>query len=237
MAGEVGPRPDQRLHAGRTPERAEPLLQPDDVPLPLRRGSACGQHLRLYRGGRLRALQADARLRRLRADRVRRLRDPLRELRAQDGGAPHRADSRQRGQLPSPAAPDRGDVRLGPHGRHHRPRVLQVDAVALPAALQARSGRAEGGAGQLVPVVHDRAGERAGDRRGLRAVRHRGRAAVHPPMVLPDHRIRRQAARQPQAHRLVRHDPQGAAELDRALRGRRASFPDRGGERRGERGA
>ena len=71
--------------------------------------------------------KADARLRRLRADRVRRLRDPLRELRAQDGGAPHRADPRQRGQLPSPAAPDRGDVRLGPHGRHHRPRGLQVD--------------------------------------------------------------------------------------------------------------
>jgi hypothetical protein len=38
-----------------------------------------------------------------------------------------------------------------------------------------------------VPVLRDRAGERAGDRRRLRTLRQRGRASDHERVVLPDH--------------------------------------------------
>ena len=116
----------------------------------------------------------------------------------------------QRGQLPSPAAPDRGDVRLDPHRGHHRRPLLRVDAVDLRAVLQARAGRAEEGAGQLVPVLHDGAGQRAGDRRRVRAVRHAGGAAADPPVVLQDHRVRRKAPEEPGPHRLVGRHSEGA---------------------------
>ena len=39
-----------------------------------------------------------------------------------------------------PAAHDGRDVRLGARSRHQRPGILQVDAVVLPAVLQARAG-------------------------------------------------------------------------------------------------
>ena len=43
-------------------------------------------------------------------------------------------------------------------------------------AVRGGAGREEGGAGQLVPLLQDRARQRAGDRRGVRALRHPGRA-------------------------------------------------------------
>ena len=49
--------------------------------------------------------------------------------------------------------------------------------------------------GQVVPEGPDRARERAGDRRPLRAVRHRGRGEEPDAVVLQDHRLRRPAAR------------------------------------------
>ena len=58
------------------------------------------------------------------------------------------------------------------------PAVLQVDPVDLPAAVQGGEGLQEGGRGQLVPQGQDRAGQRAGHQRPLRAVRHAGRAAA-----------------------------------------------------------
>ncbi len=56
---------------------------------------------------------------------------------------------------------------------HHRSRVLQVDPVDLPPALQGGEGLQEEGGGQLVSQRQDRAGQRAGDRRPLRALRTR----------------------------------------------------------------
>ena len=91
----------------------------------------------------------------------------------------------------------------------------------------------EGGAGQLVPERPDRARQRAGDRRALRALRRRGRAAEPGAVVLPHHRLRRPAARRDEPARVVagaRADD--AAQLDRALRGRRGRLPDRGAGRR-----
>ena len=116
-----------------------------------------------------------------------------------------------------------GHVRLGPHRRHHRARLLQVDSVALSPVLQTRAGGAEGGAGQLVSVGHDRARQRAGGRGGLRALRHPGRAALHPPVVPEDHRVRGTPAGQPLRDRLVGHHQEGSAGLDQAF----ARGPDR----------
>ena len=59
----------------------------------------------------------------------------------------------------------------------HEPDVLPLDAVAVPALLRAGPRVPQGGARQVVPERPDRARERAGDRRPLRALRRRGRGA------------------------------------------------------------
>ena len=71
----------------------------------------------------------------------------------------------------------------------------------------------------MVPEGPDRARERAGDRRTLRALRHGGRVQEPHPVVLQDHRVRRPAARRDGGARVVaRARPDDAAQLDRALR-------------------
>ncbi len=109
-----------------------------------------------------------------------------------------------------------------------RARVLPLDAVALPALLRARSRLPQGGAGQVVPERPDRARERAGDRRTLRALRRGGRVAEPDPVVLPDHRLRRRAARRDGPARvLAGAGADDAAQLDRPLGGRRGRLPGR----------
>ena len=194
VAGPLGRAPHQRARprSGRAA-----VLQPHDVPLPLGRGAARREHVRLHRQRRLRPVQAAPGVRRLRADRVRRLRHPQRELRDQGGRQPRRADPAEHRELPAPAPPHRRHVRLAARAVHHRSRVLQVDPVDLPPAPQGGEGLQEGGGGQLVPQGQDRAGQRAGHRRPVRALRHAGRAADAGAVVLPDHRVRRPAAGQP----------------------------------------
>ena len=69
-------------------------------------------------------------------------------------------------------------------------------------------------------------------RRPLRALRRRGRGAEPRAVVLPDHRLRRRAARRDGAcSRLARARPDDAAQLDRPLRGRRGPLPRRGARR------
>ncbi len=63
------------------------------------------------------------------------------------------------------------------------------------------------------------------DRRSLRALRDAGRAAQARAVVLPDHRLRRAAARRLRAARLARARGHHAAQLDRPLRGRRGRLP------------
>ena len=78
-------------------------------------------------------------------------------------------------------------------------------------------------AGPVVPQGPDRARQRAGHRRPLRALRHPGRAAQPRAVVLPDHRVRRPPARRLRPARvLARARGHHAAQLDRPLRGRRA---------------
>ena len=89
-------------------------------------------------------------------------------------------------------------------------------------------GLPQGGGRQVVPQRRDRAGQRAGHRRALRALRRRGRGAPARAVVLPHHRLRRPPARRPRHDRLARARQDDAAQLDRALRGRRGDLPLRG---------
>ncbi len=68
----------------------------------------------------------------------------------------------------------------------------------------------------LVSPRPDRAGQRAGDRRLLLALRHRRGAQGNPPVVYQDYRLRRGAAQRPgQAQRVARAGAHHAAQLDR----------------------
>ena len=88
-------------------------------------------------------------------------------------------------------------LRLEPDAEHLRPGVLPLDPVAVPEVPRARPGLPQGEPGQLVPGRPDRAGQRAGHRRPLRALRRRGHQARADPVVLQDHRLRPGAAGQP----------------------------------------
>ena len=116
-----------------------------------------------------------------------------------------------------------GDLlRLVAPAAHLRPGVLPLDPVAVPEVPRARPGLPQEQPGQLVPQRPDRAGQRAGRRRPLRALRRRGHQARADPVVLQDHRVRPGAAGRPGR----RWRPPGrtgshrAAQLDRPLRGR-----------------
>ena len=159
--------------------------------------------------------------------------DGLRLLRPAGGerGDPHRraAGHGHRAQhRPHPRAAEGARLRdrLEHGDRDQRPRVLPLDPVALPALLRARAGGAPRGRRQLVPQGPDRAGERAGARRTLRALRHRGGAAPAHPVVPAHHRLRPGAAgRHVRAGQLARARAHDAAQLDRALRGRPGGLP------------
>ena len=92
--------------------------------------------------------------------------------------------------------------RLGPRARDERPRVLQVEPVAVPQALREGPRLPQGELGQLGPGRPDRARERAGARRRhLRPLGRRRRQEEADPVVLQDHRLRRPPARRPQPAR------------------------------------
>ncbi len=224
MAGALGP----ARHEPHRPLGRQSVLHADDVPIPVGRRAARGKPVRVHGQRHSRPLPADARPHGVRAARIRRIRHPLGELRAQGGRAPVGADSAQHRQFPAPTPPGRPDGGLAVRAVHHRRVVLQVDAVAVPAALPARAGIQEAGRGELVPVRQDRAGQRAGGERRVRALRHAGGAAVPRTVVLPHHRLRRAVARQSRRPRLVGEHQDGAAQLDRKVGGRRAGVPGAG---------
>ena len=81
----------------------------------------------------------------------------------------------------------------------------------------------------VVSEGSDRPRQRAGDRRSLRALRHRGRPEEARAVVLPDHRLRGSPARRLRPARvLARARRDDAAQLDRPLRGRRGRLSLRG---------
>ena len=111
MAGAVG-------EAGHEPHRPRcrraPVLRADDVPVPVGGGAARRQPLRVHGQRHLWTIPAAAGAHRVRADGLRRVRDPLRELRAQGRDAPGRPDPAEHRQLPPPAEARRADDRLAP---------------------------------------------------------------------------------------------------------------------------
>ena len=77
----------------------------------------------------------------------------------------------------------------------------------------------------MVSQRRHRAGQRAGDRRALRALRPPRRGAAARAVVLPHHRVRRPAAGGHAHDRVARARGHDAGELDRPLRGRRGDLP------------
>ena len=161
-------------------------------------------------------------------DGLRRVRPARREPRDQDGRAPARLDRRLDRLLPAPV-PLLGHLdRLVARVRDPRAALLPLDAVDLPRAAEGGPGLPQGGGGQVVSQRRDGAGQRAGHRRPLRALRRRGRGAPARAVVPAHHRLRRPPARRPRRHRLARARQDDAAQLDRPLGGRRGRLPLRG---------
>ena len=214
--------------AGRRPQRRRSVLvRARDAALPQRRAAhRAPQGLLGRRRGR--ALPSPYWPARAAPDGLRRLRAPGREPRDRQRPASARLDQRGDRRVPAPV-PRMGHLdRLVARVRHARAALLPLDAVDLPAALRARPGLPQGGRGQVVPERPDRSGQRAGDRRPLRALRRRGRGQAARAVAVPDHRLRRPPARRPRLDRVARARQDDAAQLDRTLRGRRGDVPLRG---------
>ena len=141
-----------------------------------------------------------------------------------EGGHPREITNAQhRGDSPPDEAHGLGD-RLVAGGLDRGARVLPLDAVDLPEVLRARAGVPQRGARQVVPERPDRARERAGDRRPLRALRDRGRVAEPEQWFfrITDY-ADAAAGRDGRARVLARARADDAAELDRPLGGRARS--------------
>ena len=130
------------------PNPAGPLAEPDKVagrpeevraghvPVPLGHRAARRPPAGLHRHRRLRPLQADDRAQRAARAGLRRVRAARRAVRRADRPAPadhHRGEHRDDARAAAPAG---AGARPAPQRRHHRPGVLPLDAVDLPADLQ-----------------------------------------------------------------------------------------------------
>ncbi len=188
-----GTGPSTARSARATTARAPPVPA-DDVSVPLGR-PAHGSCRGVRAGGRRRAVLAPARVRRPQPDRL----GLVRAARRERGDPPrreprrlHRDEHRDAGRH---RAPVRGVVRLVAPPGDPPAGVLPLDAVAVPAAAGARPRLPRDGVGELVPGRPDRARERAGRGRSVRAVRGRRRAARAHAVVRAGHRVRGPPAR------------------------------------------
>ena len=129
------------------------------------------------------------------------------------------------GAVPGDGLGDRLVARV----RDLRPRVLQVEPVALPARCSRRASRTcKTRRRQLGSRRPDGARQRAGGRRQGLALGRAGREARDPDVLPQDHRLRRGAARVPrQDARLARAREDDAGQLDRQERRRALRVPAR----------
>ena len=139
------------------------------------------------------------------------------------GDPPEGVDLREHRAAGGVVQADGHVVRLDPPAAHVRPRVLPLDAVAVPEVLRARPGLPEDSARQLVPEGPDGPGERAGDRRArasgaARMVERRDLTQWF--FKITDY-AQRLLDDMDDARRVARARADDAAELDRPLRGRR----------------
>ncbi len=218
MAAGLGrPRPVPR----RRRLTAREALRAHDVPLSERR-PAHGPRRGVRAARRDGALLVAARLRGAEPDGLRLVRPERGERRDPRQRAPGDVHLRQHRHLHRVVQEVRHQLRLEPDAQHLRPGVLPLDAVAVPEVPRARPGLSQGEPGQLVSGRPDRAGQRAGHRRALRALWRRGHQARADPVVLQDHRVRPGAAGQPGGPGADVAGPrhQLPTQLDRSLRGR-----------------
>ena len=99
--------------------------------------------------------------------------------------------------------------------------------MALPEVPRGRPRLPKGRGRQLVPERPDRACERAGEGRPLRALRCRGRGAQARRVVLPHHRVRRSPARRDEGRGVAGARAGDAAQLDRPVGRRGGPLPGR----------
>ena len=169
-------------------------------------------------------------------DRLGRLRPARRERRHQARRRPARLDlrehrARRRRRCAATPAPSTGTACCTPATRSTTAGTSGCSCACSSAGLAYRKAVA----GQLVPERPDRAGQRAGRRRPLRALRHPGHQEEADPVVLQDHRLRRPAAgrHEPAGGQLAGQGAAHAAQLDRPLHRRRGRVRDRGPRRAG----
>ena len=209
---------------GRYRGKTAKILLPGNVPLSFRLGTPCRppEELRAHR--RLLPLQEHAGLQCAASHGLGRLRPAGRERGHPPRPQPARDGARICRHLPRDAGQDRLLLRLAARDQLQPARLLQVDAVDVPAAAPQGAGLPGHRAHQLVPRLQDRPGQRGGQGRPLLALRHRRRKEADAAMVLPHHRLRRPPAGRPGKARLVRGHEGDAARLDRPQRGGRGRF-------------
>ena len=205
-----------------------------DVPLSFGRHPH-GARAQLHDRRRDSSLLEDARLRCASPHGVGCFRSAGRERRHQAPQPPCEVDVREHRDAEGVLQAHGPVLRLGPHGRCVRPRVLSLGPVDLLAVLEARACRAPRVSGELVPQLQDRSRKRAGHGRRMLALPRRCREARPHAVVFQDHRLRAGAARRPRpARRLARAREADAGELDRPFGRRRGRLraPSRRGQRR-----
>ena len=112
------------------------MLCAGHVPIPFGRGSACGTSAGLHSFRYLQPIQTFARLQRAAPYGLRRLRTSSRAIRHTDRTTPCHNHNKEHRTLPRAARQDRFLLRLGPRGEDLLARLLQMDAVGVPADVQ-----------------------------------------------------------------------------------------------------
>ena len=215
-----------RHQPGGPRRRPAPVLLAHDVPVPVGRRAARREPLRLHRQRHLRALPPAARARGVPAARLRRLRHPLGELRAQGGRAPDGDDAEatsptSSGSSSAPASWWTGGRSSTPARRDYYRWTQWVFLQLYKQGLAYKKAAAVNWCPTDKTVLANEQVEGG----TVRAVRHAGGAALSRAVVLPHQRLRRAPAGQPRRARLVGGHEECAAQLDRPLGGRGDHVP------------
>ncbi len=169
---------------------------PRDVRLPVR-ARARRARPQLHHRRRRRAAEAAAGVQRAPSLRMGRVRAARRERGDQERHPSRDLHARQHRPHEGAVAAPGDQLRLGTRARHLPARLLPLEPVAVHAHVRARPGLPPPLDGELVPGRQHRAGQRAGDRRRVLALRHRGRSERPGAVVLQDHALRRRSAARP----------------------------------------